>query len=109
MSGKKATRNHAPFSEEVAAIIKSIPPGKVATYGQIAALAGNRFAARQVVRVLHSLSEREGLPWHRVVNAKGIISLPLGSGYELQKRLLTEEGVVFGKDGRIDFTVYLWK
>lgn len=106
---RKKQANRVSFSDEVVAIIKSIPRGKVATYGQIAALAGNRFAARQVVRVLHSLSGREGLPWHRVVNSRGMISLPPGGGYEQQKRLLTEEGVVFDEGGRIDFSMYLWR
>lgn len=75
-----------PFTQDVVTIIRAIPAGRVATYGQIARLAGNPRAARQVVRILHSMSQAERLPWHRVVNAKGEISqgieqqLALGSG-----------------------------
>jgi len=97
------------FSGEVVEIIKSIPRGKVATYGQIAGLAGNRFASRQVVRVLNSSSRKEGLPWHRVVNSSGKISLKPGYGYEVQKELLEKEGIIFDKDDRIDLKIYLWK
>ncbi len=63
-----------PFTQDVVALIRAIPAGRVATYGQIARLAGNPRAARQVVRILHSMSQAERLPWHRVVNAKGEIS-----------------------------------
>ena len=97
------------FSGEVVAIIKSIPRGKVATYGQIAGLAGNRFASRQVVWVLNSSSKNENLPWHRVVNSSGKISLKPGHGYEVQKTLLQEEGIVFDKEDKIDLKIYLWK
>jgi len=97
-----------PFSKEVIRIIKSIPRGRVATYGQIAALAGNPRAARQVVRILHSSSGRENLPWHRVINGKGTISLPPGEGYEIQRSLLESEGIVFNASDWIDLDLYLW-
>ena len=97
------------FTEEVIAIIKNIPRGKVATYGQIATLAGNRFASRQVVRILNSSSKKEKLPWHRVVNSRGTISLAPGRGYEEQKALLMEESVAFDKDDHVDFKRFLWK
>jgi methylated-DNA-protein-cysteine methyltransferase-like protein len=97
------------FSIEVIEIIKSIPRGKVATYGQIAGLAGNRFASRQVSWVLNSSSKSENLPWHRVVNKNGKISLRPSHGYELQKKLLTEEGIVFDNDDRINLKIYLWR
>jgi methylated-DNA-protein-cysteine methyltransferase-like protein len=96
------------FFKDVVRIIRKIPRGRVATYGQIAALAGSPRAARQVVRILHSSSETEKLPWHRVVNAKGGISLAPGRGYELQKALLEKEGVAFGIGDRIDFDRFLW-
>ena len=96
------------FHQRVVAIIKKIPKGKVATYGQIAALAGSPRAVRQVVRILHSSSQKEQLPWHRVVNRQGRISLKPGSGYEIQKALLKEEGVTFGSSDDIDFERYLW-
>ena len=59
-----------PFTERVINIIKSIPIGKVMSYGQIAKVAGSPRGARQVVRILHSMSEKHKLPWHRVINAK---------------------------------------
>ncbi|MDH3892061.1 MAG: MGMT family protein [candidate division Zixibacteria bacterium] len=96
------------FHQRVIALIKKIPQGKVATYGQIAGLAGSPRAARQVVRALHSSSVKEGLPWHRVVNAAGRISLPRRGGYEEQQKLLEYEGVTFKADGAIDFDRYLW-
>ena len=97
-----------PFTAVVKNIIKKIPRGKVATYGQIAALAGNPRAARQVVRILHSSSGKDKLPWHRVVNSQRRIGLPPGSGYELQQSLLKREGVKFGIGDRIDFEQYQW-
>lgn len=90
------------FYQRVIDIIKSIPEGKVATYGQIAADAGNRRAARQVAYILHSSSLKENLPWHRVVNSKGGISLKPKHGYELQKKLLEKEGVIFDENSCID-------
>ena len=77
------------FTKTVIVILKKIPKGKVATYGQIAALAGSPRAARQVVRILHSSSEKYDLPWHRVVNSQGKISLKPNQGYEIQKALLS--------------------
>ena len=101
-------QNEDSFFEAVKEIIKSIPTGQVATYGQIAAYAGNPQGARQVAWVLHTYSEKEGLPWHRVINSKGGISLGHGSGYELQKALLEKEGVTFGKGDTIDLKKYQW-
>ena len=97
------------FNQRIIDIIKSIPKGKVATYGQIAALAGNPRGARMVVRVLHTSSKKENLPWHRVINSKGKISLSPGSGFELQKALLEKEGVVFKEDDSVDLKRFLWK
>ncbi len=71
-------------------------------------MAGNNRAARQVVRILHTYSKKEGLPWHRVVNREGRISLPKGQGYEEQKALLENEGVEFEFGGGIDLERYLW-
>jgi len=96
------------FTERVKDIIKKIPRGKVATYGQIAAYAGNPWAARQVVRILHASARKEKLPWHRVVNREGRIALKPGHGYEIQKELLRKEGIKFDKNDTIDFDRYLW-
>jgi methylated-DNA-protein-cysteine methyltransferase-like protein len=89
-------------------ILKKVPRGKVVTYGLVAAMAGNPRAARQVVRTLNTSSENEKLPWHRVINSLGKISLKPGQGYELQKALLQKEGIRFGPGGQIDLTKYLW-
>ena len=85
-------------SRRIVEIIRRIPKGRVASYGQIAALAGDPRGARRVARLLHSSSDRQRLPWHRVINASGRISLPRGAGYELQRAMLEREGVVFVRD-----------
>jgi len=95
-----------PFTEHVIEIIKSIPEGSVMTYGQIAACAGSPRGARQVVRILHSLSEKYGLPWHRVVNARGEIVLQEEESRYMQRHYLENENVEIGLDGRIDLDVY---
>jgi methylated-DNA-protein-cysteine methyltransferase-like protein len=88
-------------------VVKSIPAGKVATYGQIAALAGLPGAARQVGYAMHAITEEMDLPWHRVLNAKGESSLARGA--ELQRSMLEAEGVVFSLDGRVDLKRYQWQ
>lgn len=97
------------FTLKVKTLIRQIPAGKVATYGLIAALAGNPGAARQVAWVLHSSSAPDGLPWHRVVNRNGQISLKPFEGYEIQKQWLLQEGVVFDAKDTIDLNFYLWR
>lgn len=94
------------FEARAKKAIKAIPRGKVATYAQIAALAGNDRAARQVVRVLHASSKKDRLPWHRVINSRGGISLAQGRGFEEQERLLLNEGVAVS---RIDLEEFLWE
>lgn len=88
------------FTIKVLKIIKSIPYGKVMTYGQIAFSAGQPFGARQVARLLHTMSQKEDLPWHRVINAKGMISLGGELGI-IQKSLLVDENVEF-KNNKIN-------
>ncbi|KPK63353.1 hypothetical protein AMJ83_07210 [candidate division WOR_3 bacterium SM23_42] len=97
------------FYQHVVKLIRSIPEGKVATYGQIAEYAGNPRAARQVSYILHSSSEKENLPWQRVINSKGRISMKRGRGYELQKTLLEDEGIVFDEEDGIDLKRFLWQ
>lgn len=97
------------FYQRVIAVLKRIPRGRVATYGQIAALAGNPRAARQVVRALNSSSRSEDLPWHRVINAKGRIGLKPGAGFEMQKAILANEGIVTDDAGRLDLSRYQWR
>ena len=75
------------------------------SYGEVARSAGLANGARMVARILHSSSERHDLPWHRVVNSQGKISLP-DEAYQLQKSLLLEEGVEFDQNERIDMDRY---
>jgi methylated-DNA-protein-cysteine methyltransferase related protein len=91
-----------PFTEQVIRIIQSIPEGKVMTYGGIARAAGSPRGARQVVRILHSMSRKYKLPWHRVINAKGMISLTEDESSSLQKLYLQEEGIIFNEKGVVD-------
>lgn len=95
------------FSEQVINIIQRIPRGKVATYGQIATLAGNNRAARQISRILHSSSKKYDLPWYRVINSQGRISLRTGEGYEMQKAMLESEDIIVSGD-RIDLKNFQW-
>ncbi|EPD51039.1 hypothetical protein HMPREF1210_02230 [Paenisporosarcina sp. HGH0030] len=95
-----------PFTAEVVRILKEIPEGYVVTYGQVARMAGSPRAARQVVRILHTMSEKHGLPWHRVVNARGEIAVPNEESKELQRMLLQGEDVAFLSDGRVDLSVF---
>lgn len=92
-----------PFTAEVVRVLKSIPEGVVVTYGQVAQMAGSPRAARQVVRILHSMSEKHDLPWHRVVNAKGEINVPNDESKVEQRRRLREEGILLTEDGRVDW------
>lgn len=91
-------------------VVRRIPRGRVATYGQVAELAGLRGHARQVGYALHRLPEGTAAPWHRVVNARGRVSPRSFSGSEgLQQVLLEEEGVVFRTDGSFDLRRYRWR
>lgn len=90
------------FTERVIKIITAIPPGKVMTYGQIARLAGSPRAARQVVRIIHSMSDKYKLPWHRIINSKGRIGIPDEEGATFQRMLLMSEGVEFTKEGSVE-------
>ena len=95
-------------SRRIVDLIRSIPRGRVATYGLIAAMAGMPYGARQVARLLHSSSGRHRLPWHRVINASGGISLPAASGGALQRALLEKEGVSFRND-KVDLRRHAWR
>jgi methylated-DNA-protein-cysteine methyltransferase-like protein len=91
------------------AVVRRIPRGRVATYGQVAKLAGLGGAARQVGYALHALSGSSPRPWQRVINASGRISLPAtGGGLEQRFRLLSE-GVLLDQRGAISLARYQWK
>lgn len=97
------------FTESVIKVIKSIPSGKVMTYGQIARAAGSPRAARQVVRILHSMSEKYNLPWHRVINSKGEIGFNDEDLFFTQKTLLEEEGIEFKSEKSVSLEQFQWK
>ncbi len=107
-AGRADRQARAPLTERILTVIKSIPKGAVASYGQVAALAGSPRGARQVARVLHSLSGKEKLPWHRVIGAAGSISLPAEGGAE-QARRLRREGVPVDARGRLDLGRFRWR
>jgi methylated-DNA-protein-cysteine methyltransferase related protein len=94
------------FTERAIAIIKNIPSGKVMTYGQVAACAGSPRGARQVVRILHSMSSKHDLPWHRVINSKGEIGFKDEGQYDHQQHLLQSEGVLLTDKGKIELELY---
>ena len=91
------------------AAVRRVPRGKVATYGQIAALAGLPGNARQVGYALHALNAATALPWQRVVNAAGAISLRPFDGGISQRLLLEKEGVRFDARGRIPLKSFGWR
>jgi len=93
--------------ERIYSVIRKIPKGKVATYGQVARLAGMAGHARQVGYALHVLPARVRVPWHRVINAKGQISLR-STGESMQKTFLEKEGIVFDGDNRVSLELYGW-
>ncbi|KAB7898084.1 methylated-DNA--[protein]-cysteine S-methyltransferase [Rouxiella sp. S1S-2] len=95
------------FRQRVFQIIAAIPLGQVTTYGEIARLAGSPRAARQVGGVLKKLPEGSSLPWHRVVNRHGEISLH-GEDFKRQRQALLAEGIIF-KKGQIDLLKFGWK
>ncbi len=96
--------------ERIYAIIKRIPKGRVATYGQIARLAGIRGQARRVGYALSVLSDDRRVPWHRVVNVKGGISARSERHFEeIQRALLDREGIVFGTKGQIPLARFQWQ
>ena len=89
--------------------VRKIPRGRVASYGQVARAAGLGGHARQVGYALHALPGNGQVPWHRVINAQGKISLRDGQGRELQRLLLEEEGVEFDEKGRISLARFGWR
>ena len=95
--------------ERIYAVVRRIPRGRVATYGQVATLAGMAGQARQVGYALHALPHDSDVPWHRVLNARGEVSRRAEPGAEtLQRVLLEKEGVRFDGRGRLDLAVYRW-
>lgn len=96
--------------QRIYATVRRIPAGRVATYGQVAALAGLPGRARQVGYALHSLAEGNDVPWQRVINARGEVSpRSARAGWEgFQRQLLEDEGVEFDSYGRTDLERFRW-
>ncbi len=104
------------FYEQVYAVVRRVPRGRVTSYGRVARMLGRPNAARAVGYALGALGEHQRgpqaaqVPWYRVINRVGLISTPnMNGGADLQARLLRAEGVVVGDDLRVDLGVYLWE
>lgn len=99
----------AELAEMIVAVVQSIPCGRVATYGQVARLAGLPRHARLVGRVLSQLDHHSELAWHRVVNAQGRISLNRCNalGQNIQYLRLMDEAIAF-KGNKVDLKIHLW-
>ena len=108
---KKAPPPIDDLRRAILAAVRRIPRGRVATYGDVAAIAGRPGAARAVGRVMSRLDGplASKVPWQRVVNAAGRVSRRPGDGPETQRRLLEREGIRFRRGGGIDLRQYGWK
>ncbi len=96
--------------QRIYAVVRRIPRGRVATYGQVAELAGLPGHARQVGYALHVLPAGTAVPWHRVINARGEVSRRSEPGAELTQRMLLErEGVCFDARGRVQLRSHGWR
>ncbi|WP_047048046.1 MGMT family protein [Vibrio mexicanus] len=96
------------FLAQIFAVIHQIPQGKVATYGDIARFAGFPGYARHVGRALGNLPEGSKLPWFRVINSQGAISLK-GDSFERQKAALIQDGIEVSEAGKIKLRLYRWQ
>lgn len=96
--------------QRIYAVVRRIPRGRVATYGQVAALAGRPGQARQVGYALHALRPGDRVPWHRVINARGELSPRSAPGWDrVQRRRLEAEGVDFDGRGRVALDDFGWR
>jgi len=101
---------HTSSYQRIYATVQDIPAGRVATYGQIANLAGLAGHARQVGYALHATPAKLAIPWHRVINSRGEVSPRSEPGWEgYQRHLLEEEGVEFNLRGRVDLKRFRWQ
>ena len=98
------------FYERVYEAVRRVPPGRVTTYGHIAALCGKPRAARTVGWALHALPSDTDVPWQRIINARGEISIgKIGLPPELQRAMLEREGIEFDASGRVDLRTWGWE
>ena len=96
--------------QSILAVVRRIPRGRVATYGQVAALAGLARQPRLVGYAMHALPSGTTVPWHRVINARGMVSIRSDGVASLSQRLLLErEGVQFDGRGRVSLERYQWR
>lgn len=92
------------------AVVRRIPRGRVATYGQVAQLAGLPGHARQVGYALHAMTAERPVPWHRVINARGEVSPRSDPGSDVaQRQFLEREGVTFDRGDRVDLARFQWR
>jgi len=97
------------FFEQVYRLVQQVPPGKVTSYGAVARMLGQPHAARTVGWALHSLPEGLDVPWHRVINGHGRISVGRWEdSRDLQRALLEDEGVQFDAQGKVDWERFGW-
>ncbi len=105
----RRTSGNETFYARVYQLVKAVPPGQVVTYGQVAVLLGAPAAARAVGYSLRALPSSSAVPWWRVINAEGRISLKgRGPGAELQRELLIAEGIVFDSTDAVDLKHFRW-
>ncbi len=97
------------FFEKVHCLVRQVPYGKVTSYGAIARMLEHPHAARTVGWAMHGISESFDVPWWRVLNGKGCISLADEHGANLQRELLEAEGVAFDERGRVDLPRFEWE
>jgi len=100
----------SPTYKKIYDVVAKIPSGKVATYGQVAELAGMKGHARLVGYALHNLPQNSNLPWHRVINSFGKISYTISQSADdtLQRNLLEIEGILFDQEGKINLKQFRW-
>lgn len=98
-----------PFTQKVVEIVAAVPEGYVMTYGGVAAAAGSPRGARQVVRILHAMSGKYRLPWHRIVNAQGQIVLADEESRLQQQMLLESEGIEVDAKGKVNLERWLYR
>ena len=105
-----AEKKPTEFTTRVIKAILKIPKGKVATYKQVASLAGKEHASRAVVWILNTCSKKYALPWQRVISSKGKIAFKInGYKFRLQRILLREEGIDVERNGDLDLKKYQYK
>jgi len=108
MGNSRRSNQRSELYSKIYAAVRSVPAGRVSTYGRIASLAGYPGQARLVGYALHRGVD-DAVPWHRVINYKGRISLDTGAmAGNIQQALLESEGVVFSENGAVDLDKYVY-